>query len=234
MKFLIDINEEIIREYSNKDSYKRGIEYYLNNKVKDIDIEIKEQENYTETKITSNVESSSFTLYKVNISFNNIGSFISYHCECNDCYSYFGKRSMCKHVVATLLKYFHEKEQIIKEQRMAKTNNLIKQITKNISTTPRAKQYLNIDIKYYHDSNSDNRKAFVELKIGEDKLYVVKNIKEFFTCYNKGFEIMEFGKKFTYNPYIHSFKEEDLNIIELFKEASELEVAGSCRWNIQR
>ena len=34
---------------------------------------------------------------------------------------------------------------------------------------------------------------------------------------------MEFGKNFTYNPYLHSFKEEDLNIIELFKEASELE-----------
>ena len=42
---------------------------------------------------------------------------------------------------------------------------------------------------------------------------------------------MEFGKKFTYNPYIHSFKEEDLNIIELFKEASELEeVAADCRY----
>ena len=41
----------------------------------------------------------------------------------------------------------------------------------------------------YHDSNSDNRKSSVELKIGEDKLYVVKNIKEFFNCYNKSFEI---------------------------------------------
>ena len=87
---------------------------------------------------------------------------------------------MCKHVVATLLKYFHEKEQIIKAKKMGKTNNLIKQITKNISTTPRAKQYLNIDVKYQHDSNNDNRKASVELKIGEDKLYVVKKYKRIF------------------------------------------------------
>lgn len=89
---------------------------------------------------------------------------------------------------------------------MSKTNNLIKQISKNISVTPRAKQYLNIDVKYQHDSNNGNRKATVELKIGENKLYVVRNIREFFTCYNSGFESMEFGKNFTYNPYLHSFK----------------------------
>ena len=222
---MIDINEEIIREYSDKDSYKMGREYYLSNKVKyiDIDIEIKEQGDYKETKIISKVESTNFTQYKVDTSFNNINSFMSYHCQCNDCYSYYGEASMCKHVVATLLKYFYEKDEIIKVKKMGKTNNLIKQITKNISGVPRAKLYLNVDIKYTHDSNIDNRKASVELKVGEDKLYVVRNIKEFFNCYNKGFESMEFGKKFTYNPYLHSFKQEDLNIIELFKEATELE-----------
>ncbi len=109
---------------------------------------------------------------------------------------------------------------------MAKTNNLIKQITNNITSAPRAKIYLNIDIKYEYEPNNDNRKSFVSLKVGEDKLYVVKNIKEFFNCYNKSFEPMEFGKKFTYNPYVHSFKEEDLDIIELFKEASELQVVA--------
>ena len=127
---------------------------------------------------------------------------------------------------ATLLKYFYEKDEIIKVKKMAKTNSLIKQITKNISGDPRIKSYLNVDIKYEHGSNSDNRKSFVSLKIGEDKQYVVKNIKEFFICYNKNFESMEFGKKFTYNPYLHSFKEDDLNLIELFKEASELEAVA--------
>ncbi|MCJ7690952.1 MAG: SNF2 helicase associated domain-containing protein, partial [Clostridiaceae bacterium] len=223
---MIDINEKIIREYTNKDYYKMGIENYLSNKVVAINIETKEQDNYKETNITANVESSNSTLYKVETSFNNISSFISYNCECNDTYNHFRGGSMCKHIVATCLKYSNEKEQIIKKQKMDKTTNLIKQITKSISTLKVAKQYLNIDIKYYHDSNNDNRKAFVELKIGEDKLYVVKNIKQFFACYNTGSEIIEFGKKFTYNPYVHLFKEEDLNIIELFKEASELEAVA--------
>ena len=138
---------------------KVGAQYYINNKVVNIDIEIKELEDYVETKITSNVESSKFTQYKVDASFNNITPFIIYHCECDSHYSYYGQTSMCKHVVATLLKYFHEKEQIIKAKKLSKTNNLIKQITKNISATPRTKQYLNIDVKYQHDSNNVNRKV---------------------------------------------------------------------------
>jgi SNF2 family DNA or RNA helicase len=227
VKFLIDINEDIIRGNTDLGTYKMGREYYLSNKVKDIDVEIKEREDYTETNVTSNVESSNFTQYKVDVSFDNIDFFMNYNCDCNKyAFGYYGKRNMCKHVVATLLKLFHEKEQIIKVKKMAKTNNLIKQITKNISEAPRVKLYLNIEIKYEHESNGDNGKSFVSLKVGEDKLYVVKNIKEFFNCYNKSFEPIEFGKKFTYNPYLHSFKEEDLNIIELFKEASELQVVA--------
>ena len=75
VKLLNDINEEIIQKNSDSGSYKRGIQYYLNNKVVNIDIEIKELEDYVETKITSNVESSNFTQYKVDVSFNNIVSF---------------------------------------------------------------------------------------------------------------------------------------------------------------
>ena len=117
VKLLNDINEEIIQKNSDSGSYKRGTQYYINNKVMNIDIEIKEQEDYVETKITSNVESSKFTQYKVDASFNNITPFIIYHCECDSHFSYYGQTNMCKHVVATLLKYFHEKEQIIKAKK---------------------------------------------------------------------------------------------------------------------
>jgi len=229
VKLLIDVNditEDIILNNTDKVTYKRGKGYYLINKVKDIDVEIKEHENYTQTNITSKVESSDLTLYKVDASFDNIDCFINYNCECNNynfTHGYYRQVNMCKHVVATLLKYINEKEQIIKVKKMIKTNNLIQQITKSISGVPMGKSYLNVDIKYEHEPCGDNTKSFVSLKLGEDKLYVVKNIKEFFNCYSKSFESMEFGKNFTYNPYIHTFKEEDLDIIELFKEVSELE-----------
>lgn len=224
---LKELNEKIIQENSNAGSYKMGREYYLSNKVKHVDLEIEDHGNYTETYVASTVEETRLTQYKVKTRFDNINGFIRYQCECNTHFSFYNSRTMCEHVVATLLKYIYEKEQIIKEKGMVKTNNLIKEITKNISSAPKAKQYLNIEIKYQQDSVGDNRKSFVELKVGEDKLYVVKNMKEFFNCYNKSFDTIEFGKKFTYNPYMHSFKEEDLDIIELFKEASELDEVGA-------
>ncbi|WP_443661780.1 SNF2 helicase associated domain-containing protein [Clostridium sp.] len=228
----IDVNEEIILENTDKETYIVGKNYYLNNKVKDIDVEIEDidkPEENTRTTITSNVELPNLDLYKVDVSFDNVDLFINYNCDCNKySFGYYGRRNMCKHVVATLLKYVNEKEQIIKVKKMIKTNNLIKQITNSINVAQRSKIYLNIEIKYEHESRGDNTKSFVSLKIGEEKKYVVKNIKEFLICYNKSFEPMEFGKKFTYDPCLHSFKDEDLNIIELFKEAGELQsVAGS-------
>ena len=84
MKFLIDINEDIIRKRSNKASYKSGREYYLNNKVKDIDIEIDERDDYTQTDINSIVESSNLTLYKVDVSFDNVDFFMNYSCDCSN------------------------------------------------------------------------------------------------------------------------------------------------------
>ena len=223
VKLLNEINDKIIQKNSDSGSYTRGSTLYLSNKVVEIDIDINDQGEFEETKITSRVEDSKFNQYKVNASFNNINPFIIYHCECNAYYSYYGQTSMCKHVVATLLKYVHEKEQIIKVKKMNKTSNLIKQIAKNISSEPREKIYLTVDIKYVHDSNVNNKRSCVELKIGEDKLYVVKNIKEFLIAYNKATELIEFGKRFTYNPLLHCFKADDLDIIEIFKEASELE-----------
>jgi len=226
VKLLKDINEKIIQRNTDTGSYKMGKDYYLSNKVKHIDLEIKDNGSYIETNITSTVEESNRRQYKVKTSFNNMTPFISYQCECNTHFSFYNHRSMCEHVVAALLKYLYEKEQIIKEKEMAKTNDLISKITKNMSISNVGRLYLDIEIKYQQDAINDNRKSFVELKIGVDKLYVVKNMKEFFTCYNKSFETMDFGKKFTYNPHLHSFKEEDLDIIELFKEASELEEVG--------
>jgi hypothetical protein len=174
VKLLKELNEKIIQKNSNAGSYKMGREYYLSNKVKHVALEMEDKGSYTETYVASTVEETRITQYKVETRFDNISGFIRYQCECNTHFSFYNSRTMCEHVVATLLKYLYEKEQIIKEKEMIKTNNLIKEITKNISSAPKAKLYLDIEIKYQQDSISDSRKSFVELKVGEDKLYVIK------------------------------------------------------------
>lgn len=66
---------------------------------------------------------------------------------------------------------------------------------------------------------------YLELRVGEEKLYVVKNMREFLEAVSYG-EELEFGKNFSYNPYVHSFKEEDKEIIRLLLNVYETDRAA--------
>ncbi|UNL86721.1 DEAD/DEAH box helicase [Priestia koreensis] len=57
----------------------------------------------------------------------------------------------------------------------------------------------------------------LELKIGPDRTYVVKNIKEFLTKVQNQ-ETHEFTKKFTYDPSDYVFKKEDDVVIQMLLE----------------
>jgi hypothetical protein len=86
VKLLKDINEKVIQKNTDAGSYKMGRDYYLSNKVRQ---------------------------YKVKTSFNSMTPFTSYECECNTHFSFYNHRSMCEHVVATLLKYIYEKSKLL-------------------------------------------------------------------------------------------------------------------------
>jgi superfamily II DNA or RNA helicase len=60
--------------------------------------------------------------------------------------------------------------------------------------------------------------AEVELDIGKDRLYSVKDLREFFDCIYAKREIY-FGKTFTYNPSMHSFNTQDNAVVEYLIDA---------------
>ena len=55
--------------------------------------------------------------------------------------------------------------------------------------------------------------SYLNLRIGEDRLYVVKNMKNFLNALEEEQDI-EFGKHFVFSPYKHKFKEEDKEVID--------------------
>ncbi|KUO61450.1 MAG: helicase [Gracilibacter sp. BRH_c7a] len=59
--------------------------------------------------------------------------------------------------------------------------------------------------------------AQLELKVGINRLYVVKDLKEFLFAIKTG-RSLEFGMKFTYDSTRHRFKEEDQQIINMLQE----------------
>ncbi|WP_026475721.1 DEAD/DEAH box helicase [Alkaliphilus transvaalensis] len=60
------------------------------------------------------------------------------------------------------------------------------------------------------------------LKIGENKLYRVKDVKEFLNCMEEE-SPLTFGKLFTYNPTLHYFLEEDQLLINYLRELNNYE-----------
>ncbi|WP_396276603.1 DEAD/DEAH box helicase [Haloimpatiens lingqiaonensis] len=64
----------------------------------------------------------------------------------------------------------------------------------------------------------------MELKIGEQKKYVVKNLKEFIEAVIS-LQTLEFGKGFTYDPQCHTFKEDNKKIIGLIQEIYETQTS---------
>lgn len=194
-------------------TYNKGLKYYREHKVKELLLH--EEDFYFQAVVEGSED------YHVRIYYDTDGDLRQTLCDCPAHFKYFG---FCKHIVATLLAI---------------------QNRKDINTDPReirAKQIAQNIFSYFADDNSYARKELIlepiyvldfqesrfsqytqsslALNIGEEKTYVVKNMKRFLEDLSVQQEI-EFGKKFTYNPYIHIFKPEDKAIIDLIREVYE-------------
>ncbi|MBC2397829.1 DEAD/DEAH box helicase [Clostridium tetanomorphum] len=179
-------------------------------------VEVVQRDKEKVAEINSIVKSSDNDMeYKVFLRFKDETTYIESRCSC----PYWGY--MCKHAVAVLLKFIDEKEEFLKGAEEKRTKDFIYKIKSNIlrNTSAESKIYLNTEYKV--EINSRYRKTIsLEMKVGENKLYVVKNIKDFVENLHSGKETY-FGKGFTLNPYIHKFKEEDKDIIKLLWEIYE-------------
>ena len=73
---------------------------------------------------------------------------------------------------------------------------------------------VNLEVTLGIERSSNGLSFYIELRIGEEKLYVIKNMKDFIRDV-KTHKTIEFGKNFTFKPYIHIFSPTDRAIIDL-------------------
>lgn len=104
----------------------------------------------------------------------------------------------------------------------AKTARLVEQIKASMAGATANRKSLNIAVKlnvepWFYKGSS------LELKIGEDKLYVVKNIKHLMFAYSHPNEEIEFGKGFTYDPQKYCFMDGDMKLINILQELFEVD-----------
>lgn len=225
---MFEIDEQWLKETSGKIMYARGLDVYLRNKIRSIEVE-NEEINGKELLIIHSVVQSSYGLdnYTVQLNMAEGVSRIGYHCDCS-----FGKNndSICKHVVAVFLKWIREKDTILRKENRAvsrRTEQLIEYFKSSMKNKEMsANKELNIEIKYELEAGLD-RKSSIELKVGEERTYVVRNMRDFLSALYKKDKEIDYGKSFTFSPMRQGFKEEDKTLLDLLLEIYEFDALFS-------
>lgn len=208
---MFDVNEENIKRncYSNE-IYKKGMQYFLTGRVRDV----RAEEDCIKAQVIGTYD------YNVYAQFLHDGRLGHTGCECRAYETYPG---YCKHIVA-LLMYIINEGDIIMNMRDSRISSKILNFFEN-KIAPDLKIPVNVEIGiellligYY----SRKVQPALYLRMGHKKMYMVKNIKNFVEQANSK-NIIEFGKEFTYNPSLYCFRDSDKAIMDFITEMYEID-----------
>jgi hypothetical protein len=224
VKVLINISERTIKNLTSEIMYMRGEKYYLQGNVVDLDTAVINNKNLDGdiTIIKGNIKSDKGNkIYNAYAAINKYGGITNVNCDCQAFMNYFPAVGVCKHVIALLLKYVREKDLIMKPRGSRQVKQLIKALGYANLENMCGKKQIKIEYRYQHERWNGGVSA-LELKAGESQMYVVKDIKEFIEAIKNKDRNIFFGQKFTFDPSIHQFKEEDKNIINILMEVYDM------------
>lgn len=201
--------------YSNtlKDvTISKGKKYYSEGRVKIKDIGGK-------TNIVRAIVSGTYD-YDVEIEFDRDGKFNFAACECP---AYNDNSGNCKHVVATMFKIYEmNRVQKVEKIREENTSNNILEFFTYRKNEYKVLANVEYDFEFNYGSNGFLKETYLNLKVGENKLYVVKNTKKFIESIIDN-QPLYFGKDFTFDPSIHYFSDLNKKIIKLLQEVYDIE-----------
>ncbi|MBS4536661.1 SNF2 helicase associated domain-containing protein [Clostridium sp. D2Q-14] len=209
---MFNLSEKNIQELSsNYKTFQKGKQYFFNGSIKDF--------HFLRGNLEFNALIQGNKPYHVTVLFNLLGTFKDATCTCPAYKEYWG---YCKHITALLLKIMEEdkKGRFNKPTRYNNGNDIIEILDYFHYYSTKEKTPINIEFNYEYNPNDflgiENGSS-LNLRIGENKLYVVKSIKKFFQSIERQ-ESIYFGKEFTFYPDKHTFKQKDQAIIDLLKE----------------
>ncbi|GFZ31976.1 helicase [Clostridium zeae] len=181
---------------------KKGETYYIGEYV--FDFEIQDIEEDLSRSIRCYVASEYFDQYLVNFQIDFKNKLIEGKCTCA---SYLKDGKVCSHIAAGYLHYLNK---IAKKE--VKKVSIVEQMVKlydNLVTTKKQKEPVKLEIAL--TLNKEN--ALLDLKIGTDKLYSVRDLERFLLDIKKEDCILEFGKGFILDLNEQYFNDYDNNLI---------------------
>jgi SNF2 family DNA or RNA helicase len=207
---MFHISKDSIYYLSTPIKFKKGLDYYKEKRVKSV--------SFNEDMLLFDASVIGTRPYNVQVQFHKSGHLKDYSCTCLDSSK---SDSCCKHVAA-LMFLIKEKD----DQGFFNSANQ-KQAAKEIfdffqTRTSSVKPKINVEftlelIKSKSSFIKRGPSAALTLRIGLDRLYVVRNINELLDCIKNNKELL-YGKGFSFNSSIYDFKEFDKPIISYLQE----------------
>jgi SNF2 family DNA or RNA helicase len=220
---MVRLTEAQLKSWTNELTFRRAKQYYKDGYVEDLKIQSLKVPGIKKSDITSIqskvISFNGFNTYTVAIEINNNTGQIEGDCSCAE-YEEDFEEGPCKHVTAVLLKYINEAQSgKVSEGRKSDIDDLLQEFKAFSEADEDFKRELNMEVKFFRERHM---KPYIELKIGLEKNYVVKGMRNFLEHVLKG-ESLEFGKNFTYDPVLHKFNEIDDKLMEMFLEIRDME-----------
>ena len=211
---MFELTPEVIMQKTSQASYNKGREYFRNRRIKSV--------QFNQDKLAFNATVLGSKLYNVHLAFDPEGRLDEAGC---DCPAYEERWGCCKHIVSLLL-LIEEKDRqgFFKELKFRQAARQI--FTFFNDRQPLLVSAIKLEVNFELVKGGGSSKAgfpSVNLRIGQDKLYVVKDVKKLLECMVKNKELV-LSKKFTYSPAAHEFEEADIAFIDLLKEIYETEI----------
>lgn len=203
--------EMIRRNAALSSTYQRGRSYLLQGRVSIVSM------THGGTHIEAFVKGT--MRYRVTASFSAEGELEETNCTCPAADRYFG---FCKHTVALLLYLLELKNKGTADKYFQK--QAVEKLFQGFAvlTEPERGRRLKLEVTY-ESLHSHNRTygGRIKLRLGEDRLYIVKNITHLLRCIEQKRELY-FGKNFSYDPHLHTFSEHDRRVLTFLREVIEL------------
>jgi SNF2 family DNA or RNA helicase len=219
------LTEATIKSWTDEISFRRAKQYYQDGYVEKLVIEEVKTSGKKEPDIidieTKVISFNGFNSSNVNIELDNNTGKVGVQCSCEEYNGGQGRSGICKHIAAVLLKYVKE-HQKVGGTAVVKSDidDLLRELNAFSETNSDFKRELNLEVKFLNELY--NGKPSVEFKIGLEKTYVVKGMRNFLSSLIKG-EVIEFGKGFTYDPALYKFNSIDEKLIDMCLEIREME-----------
>lgn len=153
--------------------------------------------------------------YQVSVDLTKDKTVSDYRCNCE---AFHNDEGACKHVVAVLLEILSRKKEWSVEQTMLGLNEATKHFFEFAEKDPSGNAWVKESIDLIPTlcvgESHGVKKAWLELSIGNERMYLVKNIKALVQTYLRE-ESLVLGKQLTYDAKKHTFQPVGKAIMDL-------------------